>query len=501
MLGAALFGWQNGRAISSLRLAAMNDLFTFLKNLIRDETEVIAAFVMGVIITAGSLTYLIYWLFGRFYKKKIAELESDLKKTKEAEAEARGKLKEAQKAEIDLKKKVKDRKTKIGDYETEISKLNAKIEEAKRAAAQLQQQLDGKDTRNADRITKYNELVLKHNNLVANAKTLKKQLGSLNEQAKLFEMLQGQLWDVPVDKAKIPPFRPLTKNRAVIIALINLKGGVGKTTLTANIAATYCRALNKRVLAIDLDFQASLTNLCLPADRVGELQVGHGRLIENVFADSSQDLAKLAYANMTETGVLKLHLLATSGLFANVEEQAKARWIMNFAGPDVRSILRSALHGAAFQDNFDVILIDCPPRWTTSSINAIACCDYVLVPTLLDRVSSEAVPRLLRWLRDLKASSAELYGNFKILGVVGNRAYPRAGLILQEREIWKASPGKCEQTWLAPVHHFATIIQDKSEFRRAANHREFAALHPDLQPIFLNLVQEIEAGRSAHESP
>jgi cellulose biosynthesis protein BcsQ len=124
----------------------------------------------------------------------------------------------------------------------------------------------------------------------------------------------------------------------------------------------------------------------------------------------------------------------------------------------------------------------------------------VLVPTLLDRVSSEAVPRLLRWLRDLKASSAELYGNFKILGVVGNRAYPRAALTLQEREIWSASPGKCEQAWLAPVHHFATIIQDKSEFRRAANHREFAALHPDLQPIFLNLVKEIEAGRSAYES-
>jgi cellulose biosynthesis protein BcsQ len=82
---------------------------------------------------------------------------------------------------------------------------------------------------------------------------------------------------------------------------INLKGGVGKTTVTGNIAATYCRALNKRVLAIDLDFQASLTNLCLPADRVGELQVGHGRLIDNVFADSSQDLARLAYANMTET--------------------------------------------------------------------------------------------------------------------------------------------------------------------------------------------------------
>ena len=478
----------------------MNDLFNFLKNLIRDETEVIAAFVMGVIVATVFLAYLIYWLFGKFNKKKIAELESDLKKAREADAQARIQLREAEQAENDAKKKARERKTQIGEHVAEFSKLNAKIEEANRTVAQLQKQLGEKDAKYRERLTKYNTVVHKHNNLVENAKSLKKQLSSLNEQAKRFEKLQGQLWNVPVDATKIPPFRPLTKNHAVIIALINLKGGVGKTTLTANIAATYCQQMNKRVLAIDLDIQASLTNLCLPVDRVGELQVGHGKLIDNVFADAAPDLANLAYANMTETRTLKLHLLATSGNFANIEEQAKARWIMNPAGADVRSILRSALHAPLFQDNFDLILIDCPPRWTTSSINAIACCDYVLVPTLLDRVSSEAVPRLLRWLRDLKASSVELYGNFKVLGVVGNRAYPRAGLTLQEREIWTASPGKCEQAWLAPVQHFATIIQDKSEFRRAANSREFAALHPELQPIFLNLVQEIEAGRSAYES-
>jgi hypothetical protein len=61
-------------------------------------------------------------------------------------------------------------------------------------------------------------------------------------------------------------------------------------------------------------------------------------------------------------------------------------------------------------------------------------------------------------------------------------------------------PAKCKDAWRAPVHHFATIIKDKSEFRRAANTREFAALHPDLQPAFLALVQEIETRRSEHES-
>lgn len=477
----------------------MNDLFTFLKNLIRDETDVIAAFVMGAIVAAACLTTLIYWLFGKFYKKKIEDLKVELEKAKQSRDEALARANQSEQAEEIARRKAKERKTESGEKQAQLEKLNAELDQATSSVAALQKQLGERDARYRERLLKYNDVVRKHNNLIENAKTLKKQVSSLNEQAKRFEKLQGQLWNIPVDGAKIPPFRRLSGNRAVILAFINLKGGVGKTTLTANIAAAYCRHMGKRVLAIDLDFQASLTNLCLSPELVSELQMGRGRLIDNVFAEASPDIAGLAFSNLTQSREPKLHLLATSGNFANVEEQAKAKWMMNGSSPDVRSLLRSALHAPVFQDNFDVILIDCPPRWTTSSINAIACCDYVLVPTLLDRVSTEAVPRLLRWLRDLKDSSAELYGHFKVLGVLGNRAFPRAGLIQQERDIWSASPAKCEQAWLAPVAHFATIIHDKSEFRRAANSREFAALHDDLQPVFLNLVREIEAGRANHE--
>lgn len=179
---------------------------------------------------------------------------------------------------------------------------------------------------------------------------------------------------------------------------------------------------------------------------------------------------------------------------------ASGTWLMNTGAADLRCRLRSALHDAAFQDHFDVILIDCPPRWTTSSINAIACCDYVLIPTQLDRVSSEAVPRLLKWLRNLKPTSAELYGQFEILGVIGNLASPREKLVEREQAIWESLPSKCKNAWLAPIYLFDTIIREKSEFRRAANNRKFAALEPALQPSFTALVKEIEARRANHES-
>jgi cellulose biosynthesis protein BcsQ len=477
----------------------MNDLFKFLRDLVQQEVDVIAAFLMGIVVATLFLTYLIYWLFGRFYKKKIAELDAETKKQKEAADEANKALGRSQHSEAEAKRKAKDRKEKIEHHETELAKASDKLAEADVALIAAKQQLRDKDARYIERMTKYNDVVRRHNKLVRMAVLLKKQVASLNGQAKLLERMQCQLWDLPVDKATITPFRPLIKSCAVIIALINLKGGVGKTTLAANIAATYCRMLNKRVLAIDLDFQASLTNLCLPPNQVSELQIGTGHLIDNLFADSTSSPEKVAFNNIVQTSEAKLRLLATSERFARVEEQAKAKWLIGSPSSDIRSVLRSALHSPLIQDAFDVIVIDCPPRWTTSSINAIACCDYVLIPTQLDRVAAEAVPRLLGWMRDLKHSSAELYGNLKVLGVVGNRAYPRAGLILQEQEIWSDSPAKCENAWLAPVRHFGTIIHDKSEVKRAANHRQFAALHPTLTPVFLDLVKEIEAGRAQYE--
>ena len=420
-------------------------------------------------------------------KTNLEELQK-AKKTTDDELHA------AKEAAAEAKRKAKDRKATIEAHQGEIDQLKASVLEANKIKEKYEE-AKKQGTKYGDMVTKYNKLVGKHNNLIHHAISLKKQVGALDGEARKLELLQRNLWDVPVDASKVAPFRPLTKASAAIIAVINLKGGVGKTTLTANIGAAYCRLKDSNVLVVDLDFQASLTGLCVSADDFSARKIG----VDDILRNPAADVATLAFNNTVRTREPKMRVLSGSENLANAEERSKATWLMRSADWDVRCIFRRALHDPQFQKNFDVILIDCPPRWTTASINAIACCDYVLVPTILDRVSAEAVPRLLKWLRNLKTSSRELYGGFEVLGVIGNLAYPRAGLVAQEREIWLASPKKCEAAWLAPVHHFGTIINDKSEFRRAANHREFAALHADLQPTFLSLLDEIEIRRSAHE--
>ncbi len=86
-----------------------------------------------------------------------------------------------------------------------------------------------------------------------------------------------------------PLFRPLGPRRAPIIAIANLKGGVGKTTLTANLSATlWSGEPKRRVLLLDLDYQANLTQTCLDQKMIARLRTQE-RLVETLFDEGPPD--------------------------------------------------------------------------------------------------------------------------------------------------------------------------------------------------------------------
>lgn len=74
------------------------------------------------------------------------------------------------------------------------------------------------------------------------------------------ESFDGKLWEQDMQTSP-PPFITATDRQTRFISVVNLKGGVGKTTLTANIGVSLARRKH-RVLLVDLDFQSSLTRLC-----------------------------------------------------------------------------------------------------------------------------------------------------------------------------------------------------------------------------------------------
>jgi len=210
-----------------------------------------------------------------------------------------------------------------------------------------------------------------------------------------------------------PRFLEKEERSARFIALLNLKGGVGKTTLAANLGV--CLALMDRplkVLLIDLDFQATLSNMSVEAAALlvaGQSGNTSSRLLDRTLA--RDDFAKLVLGiNRVPTG----RIIIADVALERVDFQTQARFFLEPKN-DVRFLFRSLLHQREIADKFDVVLFDCPPRLTTSTVNALTSSDYVVIPTKLDERSFEAIPRTLSFINNLRTIAQP-----KIIGVVAN---------------------------------------------------------------------------------
>ncbi|SIO65009.1 Cellulose biosynthesis protein BcsQ [Singulisphaera sp. GP187] len=295
----------------------------------------------------------------------------------------------------------------------------------------------------------------------------------------------GKIWIKPLS-GSVVPFLPLSARRTAVISLANLKGGVGKTTITANLAASLASD-GLRVLLIDLDQQGSLSNLCLLHEERANVKRSDC-YIDNLFSEGGN----LAALNRCVTqlrimsGSGQLYLAPVREEFADLENKLMTRWHSGLSDEDIRFRLRGALHSPQLRDHYDVVLIDCPPRLTTGCVNALAASDYVLIPVLLEDTSAESVPRILSWLRKFQSTScAEL----NVLGVVGNKANPRERLIAREQAIWNSLGDNCKDAWGDPVYFYKEIIREHS-----AIEGRLAALDPRYESRYRRLVAEIRQG-------
>jgi chromosome partitioning protein len=192
-----------------------------------------------------------------------------------------------------------------------------------------------------------------------------------------------------------------------ILAITNQKGGVGKTTTAVNLAASLAR-LKCRVLLVDLDPQGNATMGC----GINKRDLKHS--VYHLLLEMADVRTVIQYSTSGQFDVLPANRdLAGAEVELVTEEKRETR-------------LKQAL--VQVVDNYDYILIDCPPALNLLAVNALTAADAVLIPMQCEYYALEGVSDLVNTIKKIRT---HLNPNLEVEGLLRTMFDPRSTLAQQ----------------------------------------------------------------------
>ena len=293
----------------------------------------------------------------------------------------------------------------------------------------------------------------------------------------LLELRAGPVFSVSAVRRWLHSKRKVSMSNR--ISTINLKGGVGKTTTTVALAEMLAVNFEQKVLLVDLDPQTNLTTVMIGEDRWEERNAAHQTLAQ-LFKDALEedpderefdlDQALLKGVSPVEevADTARLDLLPSSLNLIDIQDRLASMPAGRFHSRSPGEILHTALKQRL--DDYDWVLIDCPPNLGLITLNGLRISQGYVIPTIPDILSTYGIPQIISRVADF---AQEINEPIEPLGIVVSKYRDQATLHRTVVEDLRNNPD------IPPV--FETIIPEAAAIAASAEYQPTGTLRQKYQ--------------------
>jgi chromosome partitioning protein len=206
---------------------------------------------------------------------------------------------------------------------------------------------------------------------------------------------------------------------AQVVSTINLKGGVGKTHTTVAIAEALSSYRRKRIIVIDLDPQTNATTMLIGEQKWQKLNAD-GHTLAQLFKDALDpenpkfDLSKTLQKKVSDVReAASIDLLPSSLDLIDVQDRLATIPSGRFFEANPIAILQRAVK--SILDDYDLVLIDCPPNLGIITLNGLRISSGYIIPTIPDILSTYGIPQIVKRIGEFSDKIGE---EIEPLGIV-----------------------------------------------------------------------------------
>jgi len=207
-----------------------------------------------------------------------------------------------------------------------------------------------------------------------------------------------------------------THRNAVIVALVNMKGGVGKSTITANLGWHSAYKRDKKVLLVDLDPQFNLSQYALGSERYQELLKKKAPTVYEIFEQTSSSPLDRNRNIDLQNAICSVRAWSDGSKLDLVPSRLDLAWTLKNSSYGKAEHLANFLNSV--RKSYDLILLDCPPTQSMLTDAAYKSSDFVLIPVKPEFLSTIGLPLLVKSLEDFKLQHRDSL--IKIAGILFN---------------------------------------------------------------------------------